>query len=177
MKLRDMEYHNLYFESTKEKNKYVFGDKNNIGKAGYITRADTRPKMLSNFEDLVRNKKLKIKSIRLYDELRTFIYKNNKPQAMKGKNDDLVMSAAIGAWIAHTMTDGYSKNDTEMSAALLKGMNRNTHKISETNISPFYNSGMTSINPAIPVVMTDGLKQKLSKTGLVGKNSDFDWLF
>ena len=64
-----------------------------------------------------------------------------------------------------------------MSAALLKGMNRNSHKISETNISPFYNNSMTSVNPNVPIVMTDGLKQKLNGTGLVGKKSEFDWLF
>ena len=178
MKLRDMDYQNIFFESDKEKNKFLFGDKNNIGKAGYITRADTRPKMLSNFEDLVRNKKLKIQSTRLYDELKTFVYKNNKPQAMKGKNDDLVMSAAIGAWVASRMTSSYLKNNVEMSAALLKGMSRNNNKINETIISPFYNNNnKTHMNPFMPVIMTDGIKNKLSGSNLVGNKTEFDWLF
>tara|TARA_Y100001972_G_scaffold60334_1_gene73836 strand:- start:1019 stop:2638 length:1620 start_codon:yes stop_codon:yes gene_type:complete len=178
MKIRDMEYQNIYFESNKEKNKFLFGDKNNIGKAGYITRADTRPKMLSNFEDLVRNKKLKIRSTRLYDELKTFVYKNNKPQAMKGKNDDLVMSAAIGAWVSSTMTTGYSRSEVEMSAALLKGMNRNSSKINETIISPFYNKNInTYFNPFMPVTMTDGIKNQLSGSSLIGRRTEFDWLF
>ena len=36
----------------------------------------------------------------MLSELRSFVWKNGKPQARSGKNDDLVMSLAIGSWVA-----------------------------------------------------------------------------
>lgn len=177
MRIRDAGYENIYFDNFKEKNKFMFGDKSNIGKAGFLTRSGVREKLLANFEDLVRNKKLRIKSQRLYQELKTFVYKNNKAQAMKGKNDDLIMSAAIGAWVITKATGNTSQYSTDMSVALLKGMKINSKKIQETNVSPFYNSSMQHpINPMIPVTLSDGAKDKLKSSGLVGNKSDFDWL-
>jgi hypothetical protein len=38
----------------------------------------------------------------LIDELFTFIYHNNRAEAMSGYNDDLVMSFAIGLWVRDT---------------------------------------------------------------------------
>jgi PAS domain-containing protein len=38
----------------------------------------------------------------LIDELLTFVYINNRAQAMTGYNDDLVMSFAIGLWVRDT---------------------------------------------------------------------------
>ena len=34
--------------------------------------------------------------------MKTFIWKNGKPQAMKGYNDDLIMALAIGCWVRDT---------------------------------------------------------------------------
>jgi hypothetical protein len=38
----------------------------------------------------------------LANELRTFIWTNGKPQALKGYNDDLVMALAIACWVRDT---------------------------------------------------------------------------
>jgi len=43
-----------------------------------------------------------VHSNRLIDELFTFIYNNNRAEAMSGYNDDLVMSFAIGLWVRDT---------------------------------------------------------------------------
>ena len=178
MKIRDTGYENLYFDNFKEKNKFMFGDKSNIGKAGFLTKTDSRAKILTNFEDLVRNKKLRIKSYRLYEELKTFIYKNNRPQAMKGKNDDLIISAAIGSWIASRSSSNHSQYSTDMSVALLKGMKINSKKIEETNISPFYNRDVVhKFDPFLPVTFTDSIKNQMSGSSLVGNKTEFDWLF
>jgi hypothetical protein len=34
--------------------------------------------------------------------MKTFIWKNGKPQAMKGYNDDLIMALAIACWVRDT---------------------------------------------------------------------------
>jgi hypothetical protein len=52
----------------------------------------------------------------------------NKAQGMKGHNDDLVMSFAIGMWLFDA-ADGYSKNNRAINDAMLKAMSvtRNTY--------------------------------------------------
>jgi len=175
-KLKDMDYEKIYFESEREKYKYLYGDKVNIGKAGFVTKKESRQKILTNLEELIRNGHLKVKSIRLYEELKTFIYKGDKAQAMKGKNDDLVMSTAIGAWIASSNTKYYNKTSNDISNALLNGMSMNANKISNTNISPFYNSAEhVNLKPNMPIMLTGDLIKKMS--GSLGTKRDFDWLF
>ena len=41
-------------------------------------------------------------SSRTVNEMKTFIWKNGKPQAMKGYNDDLIMALAIACWVRDT---------------------------------------------------------------------------
>ena len=43
-----------------------------------------------------------VRSNRLIDELFVFIYHNNRAEAMRGYNDDLVMAYAMGLWIRET---------------------------------------------------------------------------
>ncbi len=40
--------------------------------------------------------------MRTINEMKTFIWKNGKPQAMKGYNDDLIMALAIACWVRDT---------------------------------------------------------------------------
>ena len=41
-------------------------------------------------------------SKRLFNEMKTFIWNNGKPQAMKKHNDDLILACAIGCWVKET---------------------------------------------------------------------------
>ena len=70
--------------------------------AGFTTSPKTRPLLLAKLEEYIRNKTVTFRSKRLHEELRTFIWNAGRPEAMKGYNDDLVMSAAIGVWIRDT---------------------------------------------------------------------------
>lgn len=70
---------------------------------GFTTSPKTRPLMISKLEEYIRNKVFTIRSKRLLEELRTFIWNSGRPEAMRGYNDDLVMAAAIGAWIRETV--------------------------------------------------------------------------
>ena len=69
---------------------------------GFTTSLKTRPLIIAKFEEFIRNKVLTIYSKRLANELDTFIWKNGRPQAQRGYNDDLVMAAAIGCWVRDT---------------------------------------------------------------------------
>ena len=68
-------------------------------KPGLDTNRKTRPLIISRMKEFMRNKHCNIKSSRLIEEFRTFIWKGDKPQHMPGYNDDLVMAAAFGIWV------------------------------------------------------------------------------
>lgn len=70
--------------------------------AGFSTTSKTRPLIISKLDDYFREKAVTIRSNRLIDELFTFIFLNGRAEAMKGYNDDLVMSFSIGLWVRDT---------------------------------------------------------------------------
>ena len=70
--------------------------------AGFSTTSKTRPLIISKLDDYFREKSVTIRSNRLIDELFTFIFLNGRAEAMKGYNDDLVMSFSIGLWVRDT---------------------------------------------------------------------------
>ena len=70
--------------------------------AGFSTTSKTRPLIISKLEEYVREKSVTIRSSRIIDELFTFIWNGNRAEAMRGYNDDLTMSLAIGLWVRDT---------------------------------------------------------------------------
>lgn len=102
-------YENLYYMSSDLKyvdtqrqmsNKYNQQDKGL--KAGFSTTTKTRPLIISKLDTYFREKTIIVRSTRLIDELLVFIWVNHRAQAMRGYNDDLVMSLAIGLWVRDT---------------------------------------------------------------------------
>ena len=90
-------YPHLYF-SKKGTHEYVdpvqaLSDSTTI--PGFTTSVKTRPLIISKLEEYIRNKVLFSPSSRFVDELKTFIWRNGKPEAQKGSNDDLILSCAI----------------------------------------------------------------------------------
>jgi len=69
---------------------------------GFSTNIKTRPLIIDNLEHYFRKMAVEIRSKRTLSELETFIWKNSKPIAMSGYNDDLIMSLAIGLWVRDT---------------------------------------------------------------------------
>jgi len=102
-KLEEMQYPNLYY-SRKSTHEHVEPHlAEGIGiTPGFSTTMKTRPLVIAKLEEFVRNKLIKIKSKRLYNEMKTFVWQNGKPQAMKKHNDDLIMACAIGCWVKDT---------------------------------------------------------------------------
>ena len=105
----DRDYPNLFYTSKDLKyidiahqmtNRYKQQDKNMV--AGFSTTMKTRPLIIAKLEEYFRDESVVVRSNRLVDELFTFIYHNNRAEAMTGYNDDLVMSFAIGLWVRDT---------------------------------------------------------------------------
>jgi len=82
-------------------------------------------------EEFMRNKLIKINSNRLLSEMKTFIWKSGRPQAMRSYNDDLVMSFAIGCWVRDTVIVE-SQRDIEYSKQFLASISTSKTEISTT---------------------------------------------
>jgi len=104
-KLKEMNYPNIYFsiKSTHEYVDQLTAEHSTNSVAGFTTSLKTRPIIVAKMEEFIRNKLIITYSSRLYDEFKTFIWNNGKAQAMRTRNDDLVMSFAIGCWIKDTV--------------------------------------------------------------------------
>lgn len=72
---------------------------------GWDTTARSRVLLMDALHKDIKNGSTVIKSERLIEEIKMFIWDNNKPQAIKGGNDDLVMAYAI---YAHLLDQVYS---------------------------------------------------------------------
>ena len=105
----DREYPNLFYTSKdlqyvdvqhQVTNKHYREEKKMV--AGFSTTSKTRPLIISKLEEFFREESVVVRSNRLIDELLTFVYINNRAEAMSGYNDDLVMSFAIGLWVRDT---------------------------------------------------------------------------
>tara|TARA_B100000212_G_scaffold150144_1_gene112947 strand:+ start:3727 stop:5355 length:1629 start_codon:yes stop_codon:yes gene_type:complete len=175
-KLGDLGYDNIYFSSEREKYKFLYSDEGSIGKAGFNTNKESREKILANFEESLRNGRIKTKSIRLVSELKTFVWNGKKVGAMKGYNDDLIMSLAIGCWLSDSNSDTYNTMQIQYADALLKGMQVNNTDIKKTNMSPFYNSKEIMVNPFIPVYMGENRFANSKESTKKNPLGDLSWL-
>ena len=132
-KLIDLDYPNLYY-SVKSTHEFVEshqGSHNPSAVPGFTTSSKTRPLIVAKLEEFIRNKLIKVYSVRLFNELRTFIWHNGKPQAMRGYNDDLIMSLAIACWVRDTALT-VNKRDIEFKKACLNSMVAVNTKINTT---------------------------------------------
>jgi hypothetical protein len=69
---------------------------------GFTTSSKTRPLLISKLDIYLREKVSIIRSKRLLEELRVFIWNGSKAEAQRGYNDDLVMAFSIGMWVRDT---------------------------------------------------------------------------
>ena len=105
----DREYDNLFYMSKdlqyvdthKQINNKINRDEKQVI-PGFTLTQKTRPLVIAKLEEFLREKLSVVHSQRLIDELFVFIYNGNRAEAMRGYNDDLVMSYAMGLWIRET---------------------------------------------------------------------------
>tara|TARA_R110001592_G_scaffold1442_3_gene8639 strand:- start:1109 stop:2695 length:1587 start_codon:yes stop_codon:yes gene_type:complete len=132
-KLRDREYPNLY-HSIKGTHEYIDqlqAESVSNSVPGFTTSSKTRPLIVAKMEEFIRNKLITVYSSRLVDEFKTFIWNNNKAEAMRSYHDDLVMALAIGCWVRDTALT-VNKKDLEYKRAMMNAMQLNTRKIQTT---------------------------------------------
>ena len=152
VKLRDLDYPALYYKRKTGAFMGGYIPPGDTHTAGFTTSGKTRNMILTKLEEVIRNKQIKIYSSRLYQELKTFIWKGNKAQAMRGNyNDDLVMSLAIGLWLYDSSSD-HSRNSSALNKAMIEGMSVKKNTFDIPRDIPSAISEGRSYNP----IRTDG---------------------
>jgi hypothetical protein len=165
-KLVELSYPNVYYEDKQKEQieQYVAEAKGSA--PGFNTSVKTRPLIIAKMEEFIRNKVLVIYSKRLLNELRTFVWRNGKPESLKGYNDDLTISCAIGCWIRDTVLIS-NKRELEYTKSFLNSIIK-TNTAFDTRISGMrhpYNGTMfndTKVNTDPEVI--DLMKE-------------FDWIY
>ena len=110
--INEHQYPNVY-HSVKSTHEYVEqyqAEYMNSVIPGFTTSMKTRPLIIAKLEEFIRNKLIKVYSSRTVNEMKTFIWRNGKPQAMKGYNDDLIMALAIACWVRDTALQANSRD-------------------------------------------------------------------
>jgi len=108
LKLEEIEYPNIYYSMrgafTNRNTRQIERAFNNGTSSvpGFQTTSTTRPLAISHLEEAIRTQTLIVHSTRFISELRTFIWKNGKQEALTGYHDDLIMAMAIAMLIIST---------------------------------------------------------------------------
>jgi hypothetical protein len=129
-KLEEIAYPNIYY-SYKSSHEYVdplTAEVTTNAVAGFTMSLKTRPLVVAKMEEFIRNQLVTIYSSRLYNEMKTFVWHNGKPQSMKGFNDDLIMAAAIGCWV-RDIAFSVNHREIEYKKAFLNSMISTNTKI------------------------------------------------
>jgi len=112
---------------------------------GFSTTSKTRPLVIEKMRDFIESKSVIIRSIRLLEELRVFIWRNNTTQAMSGYNDDLVMAFAIGMYLRETSLRYKSTADSLLKTSL-NNFTKTNSDYQMYNANSSYNSNPWHMN-------------------------------
>jgi hypothetical protein len=106
--LQERGYRNLYYSPKSEivgtqLDQYINRfDRGDGMVPGFSMNQKTRPLVIEKGRSFIEEKSVTIQSQRSLDELRVFIWKNGRAQAMQGYNDDLVMPIMVALFLRDT---------------------------------------------------------------------------
>jgi hypothetical protein len=170
MKLKEINYENLYFSSNKDRMSYMYDkDSFDLKKIGFMTKGSNREKILTKLDEVLRNKNLKVYSSRFYDELKTFVWKGKRLQAQKGSHDDLIMALAIGTWLFEADAN-LSKSSYDVNKAMLAGFGVNKTDDKPDDMSRLWDVHRN--NPTRVFFAGDGVRRDMTNTPY----GDMSWI-
>ena len=158
--IQERGYRNLYHspkgeKMTAESYLRVF-ESNNEMVPGFTMSMRTRPLCINKMREFVGDNSVTIRSKRLLEEMKVFIWKNGRPEAQSGYNDDLVMPFSIGMFLRDTSLK-FQQQGLDSARAALNNIQKST-----TNYQGGY-SGNQLDNPY--------------KMDVEGNPEDISWLF
>ena len=117
---------------------------------------------MAKLEEFIRNKLINVYSKRLVEEMRTFVWNNGRPEAMRSCNDDLIMALAIACWVRDTALVKSSR-DVAFKKAMIGSIG----------------SSRVTLNTTIPGMADHRKSHEMfeKKRKAVKENEEFMWLY
>jgi len=147
----DKEYKNIYYspkldhtaDSSQYLSQYNSGTQNMV--PGFSMTQKTRPLVISKLISYMNEYSVEIFSKRCLEEIRTFIYKNGRPQAQNGHNDDLVLPIGVFLFLRET-TLMYQKQSEELSRAAVNSIHTVNYSAPAVFNNPYSNDNPYRMN-------------------------------
>jgi hypothetical protein len=171
-KLQEMNYKNLYIDGINTNNIWEY-NKKAMEKIPGLNFNNKRTQIVASFEEQLR-KGFIVRSARLLSELNTFVYINGRPDHMKGRHDDAIMSLSMALYIADVSFNSLNKNESANKAMLESWvMSERTYEVNKT----FYSYG-TAFDPVGSLQTDPSLYHKDNPSNLPKEMySQYSWLF
>ena len=141
----DRAYPNLYYSQRGETNVNSYFDRyqdHSKMVPGFTMSSKTRPMVIGKFQEYIGDKGVTLQSKRLIEEMKTFIWRNGRPEAQTGYNDDLVMSFGIAMYVRDTALKFRQRGiDITKQALNNMGVNRTKYQggyFSKSNDNPYH---------------------------------------
>jgi len=131
--------------------------------------------MIANLEKTLRENTVKIRSRRLVSEMKTFIYKNGRPDHMDGYHDDLLMSLGMALWVLEYSFKNLEKANAQNKAILNSWSTGGTNLKEINNAS--YDGGFVSNNDKGKKTTPRPRFNPNVSRSMQDPNGDYMWLF
>jgi len=131
------------------------------GKLPGLNFQKNRNTIVTKLEEAVRLNSFKVRSVRALAEMDTFVFKNGRPDHMKGYHDDLLMAIAMCCYVGQTSFKDFEKSKGQAKAMLDSWVvsTNTSESIGELNTTEYNNlmgAGAPHVQPG---------------------TSDFNWVF
>jgi hypothetical protein len=93
---------------------------------GFTMSLKTRPLIINKFREYIGDKSVTIRSKRLLEEMKVFIWKNGRAEAQSGYNDDLVMPFGIAMYLRDTSLK-FQQQSHDLTRATLGSMKKTNY--------------------------------------------------
>lgn len=171
LKLMEVNYKLLHYD---EPRSHILKDRKDLlqysrgNKVPGFNAQSVRLPMIAHLEFSIRTNAVKIRSRRMISEMRTFVYRNGRPDHMNGCNDDLLMSLAMCMWVLEHSFKKLGKLESQAKAMLSSWISSDS--LSEKEKDGFIPKGGTK---------TTGRPKFDSKTSknMQDPRGDYLWLF
>jgi hypothetical protein len=151
LKLLEFEYKHLHYDDSNGKilsaRQRELTSYNKQNKIPGFHATNVRLPMISNLEYKIRTNGVKIRSSRLISEMKTFIYKNGRPDHMEGYHDDLLMSLGMALWVMEHSFKNLERLEKQTKAILSSWTTSNATTPTTTVVNPVTKQRETKINP------------------------------
>jgi hypothetical protein len=152
LKLLEFEYKRLHYDnangkilSARQRELTHFNKDNKI--PGFHA-TNVRLPMISNLEYKIRTNGVKIRSSRLTSEMKTFVYKNGRPDHMEGYHDDLLMSLGMALWVVEHSFKNLERLEKQNKAMLNSWLGGSSNTQTTTKVTnPATGEVTKKINP------------------------------